>query len=120
GGRRTTTRTRQAWEPAYFFADGQGTADASNWPPSLEDELTGDDLARFERAKEAKDASGILDLVSGGETWSLLRMSRYFGVHPDKPVARYRAPSNWKVRLITGSLVVFVVGMILLATLDHR
>jgi hypothetical protein len=110
----------QDWEPAYFFAEGEGTAEGASWPYNLGDELTDEQLARYERARAAKDASGIMDLLDGGSTIGMQRLCAHFGTDPRQPAARYRPPTSRKLQLTVVAAVAFTVGMVLLTVLGHR
>ncbi len=116
----------QAWESSYFFADDEGTDEGSNegagegksWPHNLADEISDEDIARYTRAREARDASSIMDLLSGGSPWAIERLCRYFGVDPKRPGAVYQPPTNWKPRILVAAVVVFLVAMFLLGALS--
>lgn len=110
----------QDWEAAYFFADGEGTRDGEAWPLALDDEISDEDLARFETARAAKDASTVMDLLHAGSAHGLRRLCAHFGVDPQRPGARVVVPQSWKPRLVVAAIVVFLVGMFLLGALTHR
>jgi hypothetical protein len=110
----------QTWESAYFFEEGEGTNEGETWPNNLRDELTDEELDRYERARDRKDATPIMDLLSGGSPWSIHRLCTHFGVDPDKPGARFTPPTNWKPRLIAAGIVVFLIGAFLLGALTRR
>ncbi len=117
GGWVTRQGTPQAWESVYFFADDEGTAEDMAWPLNLGDELSDEQLARYERARVAKDASGILDLLQGGSVWQLHRLCEHYGLDPGKPGARYTPPRSWKPWLLAAAVLAFLGGMVLLAAL---
>lgn len=110
----------QDWEAAYFFADGEGTRDGEAWPLALDDEISDADMARFEQARAAKDASTVMDLLHAGSAHGLRRLCAHFGVDPRRPGARIVVPASWKPRLVVAAIVVFLVGMFLLGALTHR
>ncbi|HZI08569.1 MAG TPA: hypothetical protein VEZ71_31420 [Archangium sp.] len=120
GGWITQQGTPQAWESVYFFADDEGTAEDMAWPVNLGDELSDEQLARYEHARAAKDASGIMDLLRGGSLWQVHRVCEHFGLDPNQPGAHYRPPLNWKPLLLAVAFLAFVVGMVLLSVLSHR
>jgi hypothetical protein len=113
GGWITQEGSPQAWEAAYFFAEDEGTGDAEKWPHNLGDELTDDEIARYERAKQRGDATSIMDLVSGGSAWSIHRLCAHFGVDAAEPGARFSPPTSWRSRLIALAIVAFLVGLVL-------
>src|SRR5262249_5191529 len=119
GGWITQDGSSQAWEPAYFFGDDEGTGDEEKWPHNLGDELDDEDIARYERAKQQRDASSIMDLLRGGSVWPLHRLCAHLGVDPNTPGARVTAPpTNWRPRLIVLAIIAFLVGMFLLGALS--
>ncbi|MEZ4359116.1 MAG: hypothetical protein R3B48_02975 [Kofleriaceae bacterium] len=119
GGWITHDGERQPWEATYFFAEDEGTEQDKSWPHNLDDELPHEDLARYTRAREARDASSIMDLISGGSTGSVERLCRYFGLDPQRPGAVYRPRTNWKPRIMVAAIVLFLVGMVLLKALAN-
>lgn len=112
--------TPQDWEGAYFFADREGTREGEAWPLALDDEISDEDLSRFEQARAAKDASTVMDLLHAGSAHGLRRLCAHFGVDPQRPGARVVVPASWKPRLVVAAIVVFLVGMSLLGALTHR
>jgi hypothetical protein len=113
----------QAWEPAYFFAQDEGTAEGAAWPLNLREDISKEELGRYERAKASGDATLVMDLLeggSGGSAWGVERICRFFGVDPASPGARYRAPTNWKLRLIAIAAILFIVGFGVLGALHKR
>jgi hypothetical protein len=119
GGWLTHSGTPQAWEPKYFFADDEGTREGATWPSNLGDEVTDEEIARYERARAANDATAILDLLSGGSARGIHRLCKHFGVRPDAAGARYTPATSWKPRIILAAIVLFFVGMVLLGALSH-
>ncbi|WP_394831579.1 hypothetical protein LVJ94_34205 [Pendulispora rubella] len=115
----TQTGTPQVWEASYFFDDGEGTADDARWPSNLRDELTDDEMARYEHARAMKDASSILDLLSDGSPRSIRRLCLHFGVDPDTPGARYTPPPSWRLRIVVAAVAALFVGAILAAALSR-
>lgn len=120
GGWVTQQGTPRDWEPVYFFAEDEGTAEGQKWPLNLDDELTDEELARYNRARAQRDASGIMDLLRGGSAWQLERLCAHFGLNPRQPDARYTPPKTWKLQIIVAAIIVFLVGSFLLGILSHR
>ncbi|MBK6919948.1 MAG: hypothetical protein IPH07_21300 [Deltaproteobacteria bacterium] len=114
GGWITREGEPQPWESTYFFADEEGTEEGKSWPGNLGDEITDEDLARYDRARAARDASGIMDLLSGGSAGSIDRLCRDFGVDPRRPGGIYRPPTNWKPRIVIAAIVLALVGAFIL------
>jgi hypothetical protein len=119
GGWITHAGAPQAWEPKYFFADEEGTADDAEWPSNLGDEVSDEQVARYDRARAANDAMSILDLLSGGSARGMYRVCEQFGVNPEAAGARYTPPTHWKPRIILAAIVLFLVGMFLLGAVSH-
>ena len=86
---------RQPWEPAFFFDGPADLAPGARWPDTIYDDISDDDIARYEAARNVGDASGVMDLVhaSGG---SIHRVAAVLGVDPSQPAGRYRRPSWWR------------------------
>jgi hypothetical protein len=120
GGWEPPQGTPQPWEPAFFFAEEESTAVGATWPGNLTDELSGDDIARYERARDGRDAAPVLDLLSGGSVWPLRRLCAHLGVDPDAPGGRYSPPKNRRGLLVVVAIAVFLVGMVLLGFLSAR
>jgi hypothetical protein len=91
--------TPQAWEGDYFFSDDEGTGDTENWPRNLSDEVSTEDVARYEEARSKHTPGPIMDLLMGG---SITRLCRFCGVDPKRPSGYYKSPPNWRV---TGTLI---------------
>ncbi len=111
GGWTKIEGTPQAWEAEYFFAEGEGTAPGQEWPLNLGDEIEDDELARYDRARAVRDATGVMDLLSGGSVWGLERLCRHFGVDPRVPGARYAPPRRRKPRLIAIAILLLLAGV---------
>jgi hypothetical protein len=111
GGWLSQQGRQQAWESVYFFAEDETTADDAKWPLNLADELTPEDIARYEQARAARDASSVMDLLSGGSAHSLLRLCHHFGVDPQEPGARYTAPPNWRLRIVVALALLLLAGL---------
>jgi hypothetical protein len=77
--------TPQSWERAYFFDDGSTSDDDGLWPDMLWDDITDQDIARFEAARRTGDASAVMDLMHPSSTVPLQRVCESFGVDPDQP-----------------------------------
>lgn len=110
----------QAWEGAYFFADGQGVDGEEEWPDNLRDEVTDEELARYRKARKKRDASTVMDMLLGGSADGLLRLCVHLGVDPDEPGAGYDLPKSHNPRLVVAAIVVFLIGMFVLGMLTGR
>ncbi|WAS96462.1 hypothetical protein [Nannocystis punicea] len=82
----------QPWERAFFFDEASTSADSDAWPDMLWDELADEDVARYEAARRAGDASAVLDLLHPSSTGPLRRLCDALGVSPDAPLGRWRKP----------------------------
>jgi len=85
----------QSWEHAYFFG-GVSTGEGSTWPDLLDDDLSEDDLKRFEAAKTASDPMPVLSLFHPSSTAPMLRVCGALGIEGDKPAAKWKKPSFWR------------------------
>ncbi|HEY5948521.1 MAG TPA: hypothetical protein VIV40_23650 [Kofleriaceae bacterium] len=87
--------TPQLWERAYFFDDAASTAsdDAGRWPDMLWDEMSDEDVARYEAALRQGDASTVLDLMHPSSTVPMHRVCASFDVGPDRPQGRWKKRS---------------------------
>ncbi|OIP32214.1 MAG: hypothetical protein AUK47_20940 [Deltaproteobacteria bacterium CG2_30_63_29] len=103
----------QEWETAYFFAEGEAL-EPDAWPHNLRDELTDEELARYQTARAANDATAILDLLSGGSVWSVRQLCRRFEVDPAKPGGVCTARRSLNPWLIGALIVFFLAGLFLL------
>jgi hypothetical protein len=84
----------QPWEHAYFFdEDGSTSDETSPWPNMLWDDLTDEDIARYENGKAAGDASSVLDLMHPSSMEPMIRVCTFFGIQPDRPAGRWKRPS---------------------------
>lgn len=104
----------QEWESSYFFSDDEGTAKGEEWPRTLPDEVSEEDIARYNAAKATGDASRILDLLWEG---SVERIFEHYGVDFGSPVATYspsRAgqPGVWVAAFFFLMIAAIVVGAI--------
>ncbi|MDC0669216.1 hypothetical protein [Nannocystis radixulma] len=85
----------QSWERAFFFDDASTAPDSDTWPDMLFDELSAEDLARFEAARRIGDPSAVLDLLHPSSTAPLWRLCDYLDVSPDAPQGRWKKPGLW-------------------------
>lgn len=84
----------QPWERAYFFDDAPYSFDDEGpWPDMLWDDISEQDIARYEAARQAGDASAVLPLFHPSSTAPMQRACKYFGVEPAHPHARMRKRS---------------------------
>jgi hypothetical protein len=81
--------TPQPWERAYFFAD---VVDELG-PDMLSDEVSDDDVARYEAARRAGDATAVLDLMHPSSTAPVHRLCESLGVRGDRPLGRWKKRS---------------------------
>lgn len=117
GGWIAQSGTPQPWEPSLFFSEEESTVEGARWPLNLREDISEDDIRRYERAKAVGDATQVMDLLVGGSTWSVERVCRFFGVDPRSPGARYSSPTNWKLRLIVAAVILLLVGSFVLGAL---
>jgi hypothetical protein len=87
--------TPQQWERAYFFDDAASTAsdEVGRWPDMLWDEMSEQDVARYEEARRVGDASSVLDLMHPSSTVPMHRVCESFDVRPDRPLGRWKKRS---------------------------
>ena len=95
GGWLHVSGTPQPWESAFFFDGPADDALGTPWPDTIYDDLSDEDIARYEAARAIGDASSVMDLVhaSGG---SIHRVAAALGVDPSQAVGRYRRPRWWQ------------------------
>lgn len=84
----------QPWERVYFFDVGS-TADGDPWPDMLSDELSDDDMKRYEEAKRAGDASQMLSLLHPSSTAPMMRVCDSLGIRGEQPAGRWKKRSFW-------------------------
>jgi hypothetical protein len=82
GGWLEVQGTAQPWERAYFFDDDM-----------LSDELSEEEKDRYEAARRAGDASGVMDLMHPSSTEPLCRVCATFDLRPDQPLGRWKKRS---------------------------
>jgi hypothetical protein len=85
----------QPWERAYFFDDAPTapTAGDGRWPDMLYDELSSQDIARYETARRAGDSSAVMDLMHPSSMRPMRRVCSYLGVDPERPAGRWKKPA---------------------------
>lgn len=91
--------TPQAWERAYFFDDAASTSDSDRWPDVLWDDMSDEDVARYEAARLAGDASSVMDLMHPSSPVPMHRVCATFGVQPDRPLGRWTKKRSFLSRL---------------------
>ena len=84
----------QLWERAYFFDDGSTTY-AETWPDLLSDELSEDDVRRYDEAKRAGNAMSVLPLLHPSSTAPMWRVCESLGIKADESAGRWRKRSFW-------------------------
>lgn len=87
--------TPQAWERVYFFDDNSSTTADGRWPDMLHDELSDEDIVRYEKARLAGDPSKVMDLLHPSSMSPMLRVCASFGIKPERSSGRWRKPSLW-------------------------
>jgi hypothetical protein len=120
GGWIAQSGTPQRWESSWFFSEDESTAEGSPWPLNLREDISEDDIRRYERARAAGDVTQVISLLVGGSTSSVERMCRFFGVDPRSPGARYRSSTSWRLRLVASAVILFLVGAFVLGALSSR
>lgn len=73
---------QQPWEARFFFAGGDGR---DSWPDMLSDEVDDEALARYRAAREAGDASSVMDLLEPSSLECLYRLAVALGVSGEAP-----------------------------------
>lgn len=87
--------TPQPWERAYFFDDAASTTsdDVGRWPDMLSDELSEEDVARYEAARRHGDASSVMDLMHPSSTAPMHRVCVSLDLRPDRALGRWKKRS---------------------------
>lgn len=86
----------QPWERHYFFdPDGSTTDPNAPWPDMLDDELTDEEIARYEAARASGDPSNVMELLNPSSTFPMARVCEFFGVKPDEPAGEWNRRSFW-------------------------
>ena len=87
--------TPQPWESAYFFDDAASTASdaVGRWPDMLSDDISEQDVARYDAARRQRDASSVMDLMHPSSTEPMHRVCEAFDVRPDRPQGRWKKRS---------------------------
>jgi len=84
-----------SWERAYFFDEGL-TDDGDTWPDMLSDEISDDDMKRYEAAKRAGDFSLVLSLLNPSSTAPMIRVCDSLGIKADEPIGTWKKRSFWE------------------------
>jgi len=77
----------QSWEAACFFGDGSGDV--------LDDDISPEDLARYQAATRSGDVAAVLDLLRPSSTSHLNRLCLSFGIAADQPAGALLRRSLW-------------------------
>ncbi|NUO53886.1 MAG: hypothetical protein HOV80_34005 [Polyangiaceae bacterium] len=87
--------TPQPWERAYFFDERASTTsdEGNRWPDMLWDEMSEQDIARYEAARRVGEASSVMDLMHPSSTAPMRRVCESFDVRPDRPLGRWKKRS---------------------------
>jgi hypothetical protein len=83
----------QPWESVLFF-DGPVEL-ATHWPDTLDDDISDDDIARYEAARKLGDASTVMDLVHASGS-GIHRVATALGVISTEPHAHWHKPGFFK------------------------
>jgi hypothetical protein len=96
GGWRQVEGETQPWERAYFFEEKTSAlaTTSEQWPDMLYDELSDEEVARYEAAKRAGDATQVLDLLHPSSTEPMSRVCAFLSVDASKPHGRWKKPSK--------------------------
>lgn len=101
----------QEWEGAYFFSKNEGTGPNDEWPSNLGDEVSEDDIGRYEEARSKRTAGPVMDLLMGGD---VMRLCKFYGVDIAHPGAQYTPAKNWRVLgLVLFTVALFVGALVL-------
>ena len=101
----------QEWEGAYFFSENKGTGPNDEWPSNLGDEVSADDIRRYEEARSKRTAGPVMDLLMGGD---VMRLCKFYGVDIAHPGAQYTPAKNWRVLGLVLFIVALFVGALVL------
>ncbi len=104
----------EEWEGAYFFAEDKGTGAEEEWPNNLGDEVSEEDIRRYDAARSKRAAGPIMDLLMGGD---VLRICEFYGVDIVHPGARYVAPRNWRLLSLVLLIAALFVGALVLGAM---
>ncbi|CAN5728336.1 hypothetical protein BH11MYX2_BH11MYX2_34820 [soil metagenome] len=85
----------QPWESALFFDGPADLSPTTPWPDTLDDDISDEDIARYEAARTLGDASTVMDLVHASGS-GIHRVATALGVTPTLPHAHRRKPSFFK------------------------
>ena len=103
--------TPQLWEADYFFSEHEGTGEGEQWPSNLNDDLSQEEIVRYEQARTEKAPSSVMDLLMVGD---VERLCKFYSVDPRKPQSRYGAGRNWCPRILFALVVALLVGAFIL------
>lgn len=109
----------QPWERSFFFGDGSTAAGAES-PDLLDPDLSEEDRARYEVARQRGDATPVFDMLRPSSTRPLRRVCASFGVDPSAPTGHWRAPRSLKPWILLCAVLAFLVGMFLLGASSRR
>lgn len=84
----------QDWERALFFDPRSSTKDDDQpWPDTLPDDISDEDLARYEVAKKKGDSRSIQNLLHLHSLAPFERLCRHFDLEWNKPSAIWHPPN---------------------------
>jgi hypothetical protein len=95
GGWRDLVGAPQLWESPLFFDGPLELSGNARWPDVLDDDVTDDDIARYNAALALRDASTVMDLVHATGS-GIHRVATALGVTPTEPHARWHRPGFFK------------------------
>ncbi|MEO8798342.1 MAG: hypothetical protein ABI551_10685 [Polyangiaceae bacterium] len=79
GGWSKNEGAQQSWEAAFFFDPRGSTADdVACWPAMLGDELSPEDVARYEAAKTKGDPRPVMDLLHPSSLRDVERLCAFY------------------------------------------
>lgn len=79
GGWSKNEGAQQSWEASFFFdPKGSTTGDGARWPTMLGDELSPEDLERYEAAKAKGDAAPVMGLLHPSSLVDLERLCVFY------------------------------------------
>lgn len=84
----------RSWEKTLFFDPESSAApgDEQPWPDTLEDEISDEDMARFEAAREAGRPDQILELLYLDSVWPFMRLLESYGLDDQNPEGVWHPP----------------------------
>ena len=100
-GWKPTNEVRGRDQPGLCYTAaprGRGSQPSSKrdaWPDMLADDISDDDISRYEHAKRAGDPTSVMALLRPSSMSPMLRVCEFFEINPDKPSGTWRKPPFW-------------------------